>query len=431
MTETIFAQATPPGRSGVAIIRISGPLAAPAAAALGACNLPARQAAVRRLADPRDGQPIDQALALRFEAPRSFTGEDVVELQVHGGPAVCRSVLDVLLCQPGLRVAEAGEFTRQAMRNGRLDLAQVEGLGDLLAAETRAQSQRALALMEGTVSRLAAGWRDRLVDALALVEASLDFSDEDLGDTVAGVADDLAMVAAEMRREILGSDAAERVRLGFEVAIIGRPNVGKSTLLNAIAGRDAAITSEFAGTTRDTIEITMDIRGLPVTLIDTAGLRDSTDPIEVIGVDRARRRAESADLRVFLVDSGEDLLDLGVMKREDDAVVFAKADLRSAGDGVSGLTGAGVDRLLDEVAEVLVGRASGGGAIGHQRQRAAVVAAEEAVLRAVALLSHRRGELDLVAEELRLSLHALDVLVGRVEVEDLLDAIFSRFCIGK
>lgn len=433
MAETIFAQATPPGRSGIAVIRISGPRAADAAAALGAGATPLRQAVLRRLVDPRDGRPLDDALVLRFAAPASFTGEDIVELHLHGGPAVCRSVVDALRAAPGLRPAEPGEFTRQALRNGRLDLAQVEGLGDLLAAETAAQSRRALELMDGRLSRLAEGWRAALVEALALIEAALDFSDEDLpgdpaGETVSG----LAAIAAEMRREIAGSAVAERLRLGFEVALVGAPNVGKSTLLNAMAGREAAITSEFAGTTRDPIEVRMEARGLPITLVDTAGLRDPGDPVEAIGVDRARRRAVDADLRVFLVDRPDEVAGLGIARRDGDVVALAKADLLRGRQGlaVSGRTGEGVEGLLDEITRALEARSAGAGAIGHARQRAAVEAAEAAVGRAMGLIAPPQ-ELDLAAEDLRAALRALDVLVGRVDVEELLDVIFGRFCIGK
>lgn len=433
MAATIFAQATPPGRSGIAVIRISGPRAHSAAAALGARGISERRAALRRLVDPRDGRPLDDAIVLRFDNPRSFTGEDSVELHLHGGPAVCRAIADALVAQPDLRPAEPGEFTRRALQNGRLDLAQVEGLGDLLAAETAAQARRALELIDGRLSRKAEEWREPLLRALALVEAGLDFADEELpGDLLAQAASELEGVGDGMRQELAGSGIAERLRLGFEVAIVGAPNVGKSTLLNALAGRDAAITSEHAGTTRDPIEVRMEARGLPITLVDTAGLREARDPVEAIGIERARRRAEAADLRVFLVEDSEDPGSLGVTVKYDDVIVLAKADLLQGGrlEAVSGVTGAGVESLVERIAGTLEARSATAGAIGHERQRVAVERAEQGVRRGLCGLEAGIG-LDLVAEELCQSMRALDTLIGRIGVEDVLDVIFARFCIGK
>jgi tRNA modification GTPase len=330
MTDTIFAQATARGRSGVAVIRISGPRAAQALAAFGAEPVAPRRAALRLLHDPTTGEAIDSALVLRFAAPASFTGEDVVELQLHGSLAVTRAVTDALTRLPGLRPAEPGEFTRRALMNGRLDLAQVEGLGDLIAAETEAQRRQALRMMQGAVGRLAAEWRAGLIAALALIEASIDFGDEDIPEDLRPqVLPRLAAVRASMARELAGGAMAERLREGFEVALVGAPNAGKSTLLNALAGRDVAITSEVAGTTRDVIEVRMDLRGLPVTLLDTAGLRATGDTVERIGVERARDRAAAADLRVVLVEGTGDAAALGLELGPEDLVVRAKADLAS------------------------------------------------------------------------------------------------------
>lgn len=434
MAETIFAQATPPGRSGIAVIRVSGPRAQATAAAFGAGGTPERRAVLRRLTDPRDGTEIDDALVLRFAAPRSFTGEESVELHLHGGPAVCRLMAAALAAAPGVRLAEPGEFTRRALLNGKLDLAQAEGLGDLLEAETAAQSGRALAAMDGEVSRAAAKWREGLVRALAAIEAGIDFFDEDLpDDLMQAVVGDLAEVAESMAAEIAGSEMAERMRLGFEVALVGAPNVGKSTLLNALAGRPAAITSEFAGTTRDPIEVRMELRGLPVTVVDLAGLRVPEGPVEALGIDWARRRSAAADLRVFLVESLESIAGLGVGMQAGDIAVLAKGDLRGAAEGetVSGRTGLGLDRLVSRIAEELEGRAAQAGSLGHARQRIVVERAAAAVERAIILGSSSSDTLDLVAEEVRSALRALDVLVGRVDVEAVLDVVFARFCIGK
>ena len=388
---------------------------------------------VRWLRDPVTQERLDQGMVITFPAPASFTGEDIVEFQVHGSPAVCRSLLAVLARMPGLRAAEPGEFTRRALMNDRLDLSQVEGLGDLLAAETVAQQRMALELMGGALSRRAADWGGRLVKALAFVEAAIDFADEDLpDDLVATVRGGLLEIAAGMRREADGSQMAERVRDGFEVALVGRPNVGKSTLLNALAGREAALTSEVAGTTRDVIEVRMDAGGLALTLLDMAGLRVA-DGVEALGVARARSRAERADLRVFLVEKADDVDRLGLEVKPEDIVVLAKADLSSEAGGlaVSGLTGQGIDELIAVVRNVLGERAAGAGVVSHARQREAIERATLAVQTAQELLGREEPPIELVAAELRAALQALDFLIGRMDVEAVLDAIFQSFCIGK
>ena len=428
MEQTIFAQATPPGRSGVAVIRISGPNAHDAARALGAGDPPLRQATLRRLTDPRTHAPLDTALVLRFAAPNSFTGEDCVELHVHGGPAVCRSVQAALLALPGLRLAEAGEFTRRALLNGKIDLAQAEGLGDLLAAESESQARQAMALMDGRLSAKAADWRRLLVESLALLEACIDFSDEEIpSDLIGRVEADLQRLAVNLVSELDGSEASERLRLGYEVALVGAPNVGKSTLLNALAKRNVAITSEIAGTTRDVIEVRMELRGLPVTVIDLAGLREARDPIEEIGVFRARERAAAADLRIFLLETDEDISGLGVEREDRDLVVLAKADVRSDGAGVSGRTGQGLEVLIDSIVTELGQRAASASLIGHERQRDAVQRASNATAHALQVL----GFPELAAEDVRHALRSLDFLVGAADVEAILDVIFGRFCIGK
>jgi tRNA modification GTPase len=434
VAETIFAQATPPGRSGVAIVRISGPEAFAAAAALGAGAPPIRRASLRRLRDPATGEPMDDAIVLRFAAPASFTGEDCVELHLHGGPGVVRAVAEALAGRDGLRQAEPGEFTRRAVTNGRIDLAQAEGLADLLAAETGAQARQALALVDGRLSALATDWRARLVRTLALLEAAIDFSDEDLPqDVLAQAAAEVTGLRAQVAAELVGSAMAERVRLGFDVALVGPPNAGKSTLLNRLAGRQAAITSEIAGTTRDAIEVRMDLAGLPVTLVDTAGLRPAGDPVEALGVDLARRRAAAADLRVFLVESAADVARLGLPPAPGDQVVLAKLDLRPTepGAGVSGLTGAGVDALVARIGEELGRRAAGAGLANRERHRVALERAQTALDGAAVELAFGPAGADLAAAEVQLAVRALDFLVGKVDVEGVLDEIFSSFCIGK
>ena len=419
MGDTIFALASARGKAGVAVFRISGPGAVASVSRL--CSVPERMG-LRRLTW---GEVLDEALVLRFPVGASFTGEEVVELQVHGSLAVIRAVSAALVAV-GLRPAEAGEFTRRALENGRLDLARVEGLADLVEAETEAQRRQALRVFSGAIGARAEGWRAKLIRAAALIEATIDFADEDVPvDVTPEVIDLIETLQFELRAEIAGSVVAERVRDGFEVAIVGAPNAGKSTLLNALAGREAAITSEIAGTTRDVIEVRMDLGGLAVTLLDTAGLRETEDRVEAIGVARALQRAERADLRIFLLAAPDEALMMTPLP--GDVVVLGKGDLR--GEGVSGLTGLGVDDLVARVRAELEARAAGAGVMTRARHRYAMERAVEALD-----LARDRVKLvgaELVAEDLRRAGRALDVLVGRVDVEDLLDEIFSSFCIGK
>lgn len=426
--DTIYALASARGKAGVAVVRLSGPMAHEAVARL--CRVPvARQAALRRLV--WDGEVLDEALVLVFEAGASFTGELAAELQLHGSVAVVAKVLRVLSEIAGLRLAEAGEFTRRALENGRLDLAQVEGLADLIDAETEAQRRQALRVFSGALGRRIEGWRLDLVRAAALIEATIDFADEDVPvDVVPEVGALIAGLLAALRSELAGAGAAERIRDGFEVAIVGAPNVGKSTLLNALAGREAAITSEIAGTTRDVIEVRMDIGGLAVTLLDTAGLREAEDSVERIGIGRAIERANAADMRVFLLDFvGEPLaLEAG----PDDLMVLSKADQRESGAiAVSGKSGLGLDWLLAEISERLQRRAASAGLLIRERQRLAILAGIAGLEDAERLLP-RAGELpELIAADLRQTLRSLELMVGRIDVESLLDEIFSSFCIGK
>ena len=422
--DTIYAQATARGRAGVSIVRLSGPGAWGAVEAL-TPTLPApRVAALRTLR--WQGVDLDQALVLLFPHGASFTGEAVAELHLHGSLAVVAAVLRALSAIPGLRLAEPGEFSRRALENGCLDLAQIEGLGDLIDAETEAQRRQALRVLSGAVGRRAEGWRAALIRASALLEATIDFADEDVPfDVMPEVGVLLDGVLADLQREADGARAAERVRDGYEVAIVGLPNAGKSTLLNALAGREAAITSEVAGTTRDVIEVRMDLGGLAVTLLDTAGLRDTDDPVESIGVARALERAQAADLRVFLRDING--LPDGLPPVGDDIVVQVKAD---DGGGVSGKTGAGLADLVARITDILTKRAAGAATITRERHRLAVLSAIGSMESArVEIVTGERAEL--VAEQLRAAIRALDSLVGRVDVEQVLGEIFSSFCIGK
>ncbi|RLJ52101.1 tRNA modification GTPase trmE [Litoreibacter meonggei] len=424
---TIFALATARGKAGVSIIRVSGPKAFETAKVLTGRDISARKP---MLSDLRgfDGGLIDRALVLGFAEGASFTGEQVIEFQVHGSPAIASALLKILGDMDGLRLAEPGEFTRRALQNGCLDLAQVEGLADLIDAETEAQRRQAVRVFSGALGEKAESWRKDLIRAAALLEATIDFADEDVPVDVSPEVRTLTSgVRVELDKMADGVGAAERIRDGFEIAIVGPPNIGKSTLLNTLAGRDAAITSSVAGTTRDIIEVRMDLRGLPVTFLDTAGLRDTQDEVEAIGIGRAVERAAMADLRVFLVDDTNARLPLAV--QADDIVVQGKAD--KTGDGLSGLTGEGVPELLDRVHILLEGKASGAGLAIRERHRVALLKASEALGACDEEMQYGMDRAEIAAEELRTAVRALESMIGRVDVESVLDEIFASFCLGK
>ncbi|MGV6804786.1 MAG: tRNA uridine-5-carboxymethylaminomethyl(34) synthesis GTPase MnmE [Ruegeria sp.] len=427
--DTIFALASAQGKAGVAVIRLSGPQSHHAARVLSGGELPLRGMRLRELRTP-DGSRLDDGLVLTFEGPYSFTGEDVAEFQIHGSTASVNAVMHSLSEIRGLRLAEPGEFTRRALENGKMDLAQVEGLADLIDAETEAQRRQAQTILAGELGNLAERWRRDLIRAASLLEAVIDFADEEVPtdvspevrSLVAGVMDDL-------EREAQGVKIAERIRSGFEVAIVGPPNAGKSTLLNALAGRDAAITSEYAGTTRDIIEVRMDLAGLPVTLLDTAGLRETEDHVENLGIALARSRAENADLRVFLAEKPDDL---GIAMKAGDIHVLPKSDLRvDDTPGVSGKTGQGIDRLIHNISSVLSGKTATSGIATRERHRVAMLKSLSALSDALIVLESGPDLYDIAAEELRTAIRALESLVGRVDVENLLDEIFASFCLGK
>ncbi len=425
--DTIVALATARGKAGVAVVRVSGPQAWAAARALSGTLSEPRRASLRFLR-AATGEIIDQALVLLFARGHSFTGEDVAEFHLHGSTAVVAAVLRALLAMSGVRAAEPGEFTRRAFEAGRLDLVQVEGLADLIDAETEAQRKLALRVVEGETHRKVESWRTGLMTALAMTEAALDFADEELpADMAQLVIAPLSEVLSMLRQEEAGFRATERIRDGFEVAIIGAVNAGKSTLLNRLAGREAAITSEIAGTTRDVIEVRMEIGGLPVTLIDTAGLRDTSDKVEQIGIARGQARARAADLRVYLKSDPKEQV---IPQAPDDLVVQGKADLWQC-DGVSGETGQGVDALLEAIEAQLGGRLGASSVFSRARQFERISAAAQSVESALERAGTGTADWELAAEDMRRALFHLEGLVGRVEADDILGQIFSAFCIGK
>ena len=427
--DTIFAQATAPGRAGVAIIRVSGEQAFDISKNF--CKIPTnRKSCLRSLRD-RDDNLIDRALVLKFDRGASFTGEDVIEFHVHGGLATVSKLMSELSFFSNCRLAEPGEFTRRALSNGCLDLNQVEALSDLIDAETEAQRRQAIKVLDGSFSDAGESWRRDLLRAIALLEASIDFSDEEIPDNLhVEVADLVEGVGGSISEVLSRSKVASKIRSGFTVAIVGAPNVGKSTLLNNIAGRQAAITSDVAGTTRDVLEIRVDLKGLPVTFLDTAGLRETDEKIENLGITMAYKRASEADLRIFLVSSFDE--DLKIPASSDDLVVLNKSDCRNGIElSVSGKTGDGVPKLLELISNRFKNRTVEDFVAIRQRQLDGLQAALASLKETSSFLSRRPVPFELAAQELYFAVSSLDFVFGKVDIESILDEIFSNFCLGK
>lgn len=441
--DTIFALSSGRPPAAIAVVRLSGPAAGRALEAL-AGRIPAPRVASVALLHDRQGEAIDEAVVLFFPGPNSATGEDVAELQLHGSRAVLASIFDELGRIEGVRPAEAGEFTRRAFENGKLDLTDAEGLDDLIHADTEAQRRQALRQFKGLLGSRAEGWRNQIIDASALVEASIDFSDEgDVPDELLAPAfDKIGQLRSEIETVLAASFRSERLREGLVVAIAGPPNVGKSTLLNRLARREAAIVSPYAGTTRDVIEVHLDLHGFPVVLLDTAGVRDTTDPVEEEGVRRARARAADADLVLWLSDareaSAEPMADQGdrvwlVLNKVDLLTADSRPDLPGGtrrAFRISAEAGQGVAELADALGTHAADYFGSGESalVTRSRQRALLEAAAAALGRAERLGG---GAEEILAEELRIASHALGRLLGRVDVEDILGKIFNDFCIGK
>lgn len=438
MRDTLFALATPPGRGAVAVIRLSGPDSDRVLDALGAGRPTPRVAVVRTLR--HQGAILDQALVLRFKAPASYTGEDAAELHLHGGRAVVEAVSTALL-DLGVRPAEPGEFTRRAFENGKLDLTQAEAIADLIDAETAEQSAQAVGQLGGALAETYTGFRQDLLTALSLVEAEIDFPDEDIPDALASRAGPvLDALIEDLQRALADGRRGERIRDGYRIVLIGETNAGKSSLFNALVEREAAIVTPIAGTTRDVLDAALVIGGYAVTLSDTAGLRDSDDPVEAEGVRRARARAEAADLRLWVLAPGDPVGPAGALVRREDLCIRTKGDLDRADwldvpEGIATLTvsptaGEGLEALTDWLSDRLAADLSGGDfpALTRERHRLRL---EEA------LASVRAGRQALVVapemagEDLRRAAHSLARVTGEIGVEDVLGEVFSSFCIGK
>lgn len=434
MTDTIAALASGRPPAALAVIRISGPAAFAVVRALAGRLPPPRRMSLCRLTDPASGAWLDSALVVTFPGPNSASGEDLAELHLHGGPAVISGVLAAVTALPDVRLAEPGDYTRRAFANGRMDLAQVEGLADLVAAETASQRDQALALAGGALGRLAEDWRGRCLDVLAQAEAGLDFAEEeeDVAERLDEAArKELLAMAGDLARLIADSARAARIRDGLTIAVTGAPNVGKSSLVNALAMRDVSIVTAIAGTTRDAIEVPIDLGGVAAVLIDTAGLRDTDDPVEAEGIARARRRAADADLVIAVASADAPAWPEVQPKR---LLLLNKADLGLPPDlpgdvlAVSAATGEGLTELRDWLSGWAHSTIRPGepALLSHARHRAAFSAAEAALRDAA-----DAAEPVLRAEALRAAAHAFGRIAGRVAVDDVLDRIFSRFCIGK
>jgi tRNA modification GTPase len=434
MIDTIAALASGRPPAALAVIRISGPAVFAVVRALAGRLPPPRRMSLCKLADPKSAALLDTALVAIFPGPHSASGEDLAELHLHGGPAVISGVLAAVIGLPGVRLAEPGEYTRRAFANGRMDLAQVEGLADLVAAETSSQRDQALALAGGALGRLADDWRSRCLDVLSHAEAGLDFAEDEADvaerlDEAARVA--LLTMADELANLVADAGRASRIRDGLTIAVTGAPNVGKSSLVNALTMRDVSIVTAVAGTTRDAIEAALDLGGVAAVLIDTAGLRDTDDPVEAEGIARARRRASEADLVITMASTDSP----GWLESPANSLrVFNKADmvdpaaLPAEALAVSAMTGRGLPALRAWLSDWAQRTARPGepALLSHLRHRAAFTAAEAALRDAA-----EAGEPVLRAEALRAATHAFGCIAGRVGVDDVLDRIFSRFCIGK
>lgn len=434
--DTVVALSSGSLPSGVAVVRVSGSGVRVGLETVSGILPPPRVMVLRSLRN-RSGGLIDRGLVAFFPGPSSFTGEDIAEFHVHGGKAVIAALLETLTSFPRVRMAEPGEFSRRAFLNGKLDLAQAEGLADLVAAETESQRRLALSTADGAQSSLYGSWRESLLHARAMIEADLDFSDEqDVVDPLASVRGDLTRLAEEIRSHINSYRQAEMIRDGFDVVIVGPPNAGKSTLLNALARREVAIVSPEAGTTRDLIEVSLDLDGHKVRVTDTAGLRDNEEAgaVEQVGIARARRKAEDADLVLFLKERGHhDDLE-AILAPSRSMRIYAKADLHpgsapSDGVSLSAKTGLGMSDLLQRLSSAAAAAMPNSDQLLPARSRHVGLLRE--TLAAMEEAKDQTLAVELRAESLRYAAHSLGRISGHTDVEDLLDIIFSRFCIGK
>ena len=430
--DTIFALATPEGKSGVAIIRVSGKNAFQLFEKFSCPPVKPNGMGLRKLIV--DNKLLDEALILCFGEGHSFTGEKVVEIHHHGSLAIIHVCLSVLGSIGDFRTANPGEFTKRAFEHGRLDLSQVEGLSALIDAETTVQLDQAQRVFKGALGKVVGGWRKDLISSKALIETAIDFSDEDITqDLLKPIKTNISVIKLELRKEIDGTVVSERISSGFEVAIIGAPNVGKSTLFNALLRRKAAITSKIAGTTRDVIEARLDLGGIPLTVLDTAGIRNAKGSIEKMGVELALARAKNADLRIFVSDNGT-FDSFGLKVLDDDLRINNKSDLKKNKDidiSISAKFGDGIDELLEIMVKIFKEKVGKASIAINERHRNSMVRALKALEAAERELGFGMKNIELCAEEINIAIRSMDSLVGSIDVEEVLGEIYSKFCIGK
>ncbi len=430
--DTIFALATPEGKSGVAVIRISGQCAFQVFEKFKCRPVKLNGMGLRKLFI--NNKLLDEALILCFGEGRSFTGEDIVEIHHHGSLAVIQNSLGALGNIPSFRMAQPGEFTKRAFENGQLDLSQVEGLSVLIEAETSVQLDQAQKVFSGAFGDIINSWRKNLISSKALIETTIDFSDEEIPDNLLeSVKSKISLIISSLRKEIAGTSISERITTGFDVAIVGAPNVGKSTLFNALLKRNAAITSKIAGTTRDIIEARLDLGGIPITILDTAGIRNAKGSLEKMGVQLALQRAKQADLRIFVSDNN--IFDyFGLEFLDGDLRVNNKSDTKNIKNdfiSISAKFGDGIEELMETIAKIFKSKVSKASMAINERHRNSMVRALEALVSAECELKLGGENLELCAEDINIAIRAMDSLIGIIDVEEVLGEIYSKFCIGK
>ena len=430
--QTVFALSTSSGKAAIAVVRISGSRSFEVVRELVGSVPPPRTAVLRSLR--YKDELVDRALVICFKENASYTGEDMVEFHIHGSMAVIDYLSEVLSVGFNLGVADPGEFTRRALENGCMDLSQVEGLLDLINSETKEQKNQSLKVLSGVIGNKTNGWRTAIINSLALAEVMIDFSEEEVPkNTIGDILMSVKSLIDELGGELKHSNSLELIREGFDVTIVGKPNVGKSSLLNYLAGKEKAIVSEKSGTTRDIIELGIDLKGFRVNLFDTAGIHDSTDEIEIIGIERAKIKASQAHMRVFLLSEDDEVEDFGIIVKKTDIIFCAKSDLgkSSVHPGISSKSGEGVSKMLNKISKNIYKSTSYSGVLINKRHKTVIKSTISLLKRACLELKKPEVQIEIVAEDLRLAIMELDFLVGKINVEDVLGDIFSSFCIGK
>ncbi len=430
--KTIFALSTAPGKAGLAVVRVSGKESFQVIKRLSGSVPEPRKAVLCKLI--YDDEFIDQAIVICFNEKHSYTGEDMVEFHIHGSSAVLRNLTEVLVAKFGLTAAAPGEFTRRALENEKMDLLQVEALSDLINSETKQQQKQSLRALIGNDSDKTNKWREKLLSALAYTELMIDFTEEDVpNDTIGEITNIVSWLSNVLEKELQGYKSSELIRDGYDITIIGKPNVGKSSLLNYLAGKEKAIVSEHAGTTRDIIELSIDLEGYRVNFFDTAGIHKTDNLIEQIGITRALEKAQSSNIRIFLLENNDLESDFQLNIRPDDIICGAKSDMwqHSSRLNISSKTGEGVERLLQEIKKKIIRETQLTSILINERHKDIIKCALTFLNKTQKEITKNNLQIEIIAENLRLATVQLDLLIGKINVEDVLGSIFASFCIGK